>query len=86
MGGGAEGRVMGGGAEGKVALARWDWGAGGGVGGSVGLPQLALSFLTGLAGGGGSKRLGIQSASSPCAEPLQPLLLAPDTHPYLSAF
>lgn len=29
MGGGAEGRVMGGGAEGKVALARWDWGAGG---------------------------------------------------------
>lgn len=54
--------------------------------GGVGLPQLVLSFPSGLADGGGSKRLGTQSASSHSAEPLRPLLLGPDTHPYLSTF
>lgn len=70
---------------------RWSWGRGGagqmGIGeDGVGLPQLVLSFPSGLADGGGSKRLGTQSASSHSAEPLRPLLLGPDTHPYLSTF
>lgn len=43
------------------------------------------SFPAGLAGGGGSRRPGTQSASSRSAGSRCPLLLAPDTHPYLSA-
>lgn len=44
------------------------------------------SFPVGLAGGGGSKRPGTQSASSRSAGSPCPLLPAPDTHPYLSDF
>jgi hypothetical protein len=44
------------------------------------------SFSAGLAGGGGSKRPGTQSASSHSAGSLCPLLPAPDTLPYLSDF